>query len=47
MAGHLIKAREKASLLQAEFQLPSDWPYARLEIEDADGKSAWSNPLWL
>ena len=30
----------------AEFQLPPDWPYARLEIEDADGKLAWSNPLW-
>jgi hypothetical protein len=47
MAGRWIKAREKASLLQAEFQLPSDWPYARLEIEDADGKRAWSNPLWF
>jgi hypothetical protein len=37
---------EKEPLLQAEFELPTDWPYARLEIEDAYGKRAWSNPLW-
>ena len=47
MAGNWIKANEKKPVLQAEFQLPLDWPYARLEIEDADGKRAWSNPLWF
>jgi hypothetical protein len=46
MAGSWIKAKEKEPLLQAEFQLPTDWPYARLEIEDANGKRAWTNPLW-
>jgi hypothetical protein len=45
MAGSWIKAREDAPLEQTEFQLPSDWPYARIEIEDADGKRAWSNSL--
>lgn len=27
------------------FRIPDEWPFARLEIEDADGKTAWSNPL--
>ena len=47
MVGQWIKAEEDKPLLQTEFQLPTDWPYARLEIEDADGKRAWSNPLWV
>ena len=34
MAGSWINATDKKPLLQAEFQLPSDWPYARIEIED-------------
>ncbi|MGD9056202.1 MAG: CehA/McbA family metallohydrolase [Desulfobacterales bacterium] len=46
MAGNWIKATEQEPLLRAEFELPLDWPYARLEIEDANGKQAWSNPLW-
>jgi hypothetical protein len=36
----------KAPLHSAEFELPPDWHYARLEIEDAAGKRAWTNPLW-
>jgi len=36
----------KQSLTQAKFELPTDWPYARIEIEDASGKLAWSNSLW-
>lgn len=27
------------------FRIPDDWAFARLEIEDANGKKAWSNPL--
>ena len=32
-------------LTRTTFRLPDDWHFARLEIEDADGKIAWSNPL--
>lgn len=46
MAGSWINATDKKPLLQAEFQLPLDWPYARIEVEDIDGKRAWTNPLW-
>jgi hypothetical protein len=44
--GQWINAHQAESITRAEFELPQDWPYARLEIEDADGKRAWSNPLW-
>ncbi len=33
-------------LTEAEFELPSDWSYARLEIEDAQGRRAWTNTLF-
>jgi hypothetical protein len=29
-----------------EFEIPDDWSYARLEIEDENGKKAWSNALF-
>jgi hypothetical protein len=45
--GKWIHALGKEPICRAEFDLPCDWPYARLEIEDAVGKRAWSNPLWF
>jgi hypothetical protein len=38
-------ASEKEPMNEAHFRLPDDWPYVRLEIEDAFGHKAWSNPL--
>jgi hypothetical protein len=32
-------------LTQAAFEIPADWPYAYLEIEDAQGRRAWTNTL--
>jgi hypothetical protein len=34
-------------MIEVHFRLPDDWTYARLEIEDAMGKKAWSNPLLI
>ncbi len=31
----------------AEFRLPQDWVYAYLELEDDQGRRAWTNPLFL
>ena len=45
--GKWIHSLNKNAIYRAEFELPNDWPYARLEIEDAGGKRAWSNPLWV
>lgn len=40
-----------ANLRQAEFDLACGWPgpykYVRIEVIDADGKYAWSNPIFL
>ena len=36
---------ERKPMTEIHFRLPDEWLYARLEIEDASGKKAWSNPL--
>jgi hypothetical protein len=33
-------------LTDAEFPVPPDWDYMYLEIEDAQGRKAWTNPLF-
>jgi len=35
----------KEPMTDFHFRIPEEWPYARLEIEDATGKVAWTNPL--
>jgi hypothetical protein len=35
----------KKEVTAAHFRIPDDWLFARLEIEDALGRKAWSNPL--
>ena len=32
---------------EATFGIPQDWPYAYLEIEDSQGRLAWTNPLFV
>ena len=32
---------------RAEFQVPKNWPYVYLELEDALGRPAWTNPLFI
>ena len=39
------RATDNEPITDTHFRLPENWPYARLEIEDAFGKKAWSNPL--
>jgi len=34
-------------LTDTHFRIPDEWAFARLEIEDAEGKVAWSNPLLM
>ncbi len=36
---------EGQSLTEASFELPLEWGYCYLEIEDAHGRRAWTNPL--
>jgi len=37
----------REGMTETHFRIPEDWPFARLEIEDATGKKAWSNPLLI
>jgi len=32
---------------EVTFEVPADWPYAYLELEDAGGRRAWSNTLFV
>ena len=43
--GHRCGAFHGKLLTEATFPLPSDWPYAYVEIEDARGRRAWTNTL--
>ena len=36
---------DKEPMTDTHFRIPEEWPFARLEIEDANGKMAWTNPL--
>jgi hypothetical protein len=34
-------------LTEAAFSVPENWAYAYLEVEDTQGRRAWTNPLFL
>ncbi len=36
---------DERNMTKTNFAIPDDWAFAHLEIEDAFGKKAWSNPL--
>ena len=38
---------DKRNMTKTNFTIPDDWAFARLEIEDAFGQKAWSNPLLI
>jgi hypothetical protein len=37
---------DNQTLARVSFEIPQDWPYAYLEIEDALGRRAWTNTLF-
>lgn len=45
--GSSINGLEKGPFTEAVFETPSHWESARLEIEDAKGKLAWSNTVFI
>ena len=38
---------ESGSLVEGDYALPDTVTYVRLEVDDKDGKRAWSNPIYL
>jgi hypothetical protein len=46
--GSQILARDDRGLITAvRLERPYDVPYDRIEIADAGGRRAWTNPLWI
>jgi hypothetical protein len=45
--GYSINGLRSGPFTRASFAIPPDWKTARLEVEDANGKIAWTNPLFL
>ena len=45
-AGMRIGSFDDKEITEAEFEIPPEWQYAYLEIEDARAMRAWSNPLF-
>lgn len=45
--GQSYFATESSLLTEAEYKLAGDESWVRIVCEDAQGKLAWSNPLWL
>ena len=45
--GKRIGGFEGQVFTEATFEIPSDWAYAYLQIEDAQGRRAWTNHLWV
>ncbi len=43
--GQRVGAFRGKLLTEASFEVPADWPYAYVEIEDAHGRRAWTNTL--
>ena len=43
--GARIGSFEERLFTEATFEIPADWAYAYLEIEDAQGRRAWTNAL--
>jgi len=44
--GARLSASDGGPLTDVRFEVPSDWRYAYLEIEDAEGRRAWTNSLF-
>ena len=45
--GNRIGSFDGRLLTEATLEIPVDWPYAYLEVEDAQGRLAWTNPLFV
>jgi len=43
--GRRFAMRDESLFTEAEFDIPADWASVHVEIEDARGRRAWTNPL--
>jgi hypothetical protein len=45
--GEILETDEAGEITAARLERPRRAPYGRLEIEDGQGRTAWTNPLWM
>jgi hypothetical protein len=45
--GKRIGAFDGTCFTEATFQVPDQWSYAYIELEDSQGRRAWTNPLFV
>jgi hypothetical protein len=45
--GEVLETDEAGEITAARLERPRRAPYGRLEIEDGQGRTAWTNPLWI
>jgi hypothetical protein len=45
--GKRVGSFDDRRLVEATFEVPAEWAYAYLEIEDAQGRRAWTNTLFV
>ena len=45
--GRILERDDDGAIVAARLERPSETPYGRLEITDAAGRRAWTNPLWI
>ena len=45
--GKRIGSFDGSLLTEGILEIPADWLYAYVEIEDAQGRLAWTNPLFM
>jgi hypothetical protein len=46
LRGEILESSDDGLIVAARLARPAG-PYGRLEVEDAQGRKAWSNPLWI
>jgi hypothetical protein len=46
LRGEILESSDDGLIVAARLARPAG-PYGRLEVEDAQGRKAWTNPLWI
>jgi hypothetical protein len=44
--GEVLAHADDGAVTAARLAIPPRAPYGRVEVQDAHGRTAWTNPLW-
>lgn len=45
--GQILERNDAGEIVAARLERPPRAPYGRIEVVDARGETAWTNPLWI